>query len=270
MTSIIYCVGDLHGRHDLLMASRTMIKFDAKKNEYENPIIVYLGDYVDRGPQSSFIVETLMTEPMEGFQEIFLKGNHEEIMYKALEYSTRSTAGKSSIQGWREMWIQNGGISTILNYGILPKMKVNFDSTADLNLLLKTDSWNWNSIVDGIPPAHIQWMKKLPSHVCIGPYIFAHAGVDPTLPPIGQPQANYLWIRNKCYNHEGSYGGYKLIHGHTPTRDSKVFNSKWRMNLDTGAVWKGIQHIAVLPLDGSEERIITTPWYDTSKPIGQR
>ena len=81
----IYCIGDIHGRADLLAQLHKKIQRDAKPYKGKKTI-VYLGDYVDRGEQSRQVIDILLSEPLKNFESIFLKGNHEQAMLDFIEF----------------------------------------------------------------------------------------------------------------------------------------------------------------------------------------
>ena len=81
----VYAVGDIHGQLDLLRELRQRIRDDAAADPRERDVVVYLGDYVDRGPESRGVIELMLAEPLAGFEEVHLKGNHEEFMVAFLD-----------------------------------------------------------------------------------------------------------------------------------------------------------------------------------------
>lgn len=245
MTKVVYAIGDIHGRKDLLVALRKLIVADAKKNGFEDKTIVYLGDYIDRGPDSQGVIDLLMNKPLEGFNNICLKGNHEEMMFKAVEYSTRAT--HSSIQSWRDMWVLNGGVPTLKSYGVQPNPVTEWTGAEDL--------FDWDEIEEALPKEHIYWMKALPNYYLDGDYLFVHAGIQPGVPLDKQEPKTLLWIRNTFLDSIEDHG-YKVIHGHSTTRSEVDFKFN-RINIDTGAVWRGVQH--ALALHDGQERVIKTP-----------
>lgn len=258
MSKVIYAIGDIHGRKDLLVAIRKLIKADAKKHGFEDKTIIYLGDYVDRGPDSKGVVELLMNKPLEGFTNVCLKGNHEEIMFKSVEWSTRTTGERSSWSNWRDMWLQNGGRRTLASYGI--------DHLALENQAYGDKMVTWNDVIDIIPKEHIYWMKALPNYYVIDDYLFVHAGIRPGVPLWKQKAETMLWIRTAFLESEEDHG-YRVIHGHCPTKNFVDFREN-RVNIDTGAVWYGEMY--ALALHDGQERVIKTPKFDAVSEKEQR
>lgn len=270
MSDVIYTMGDLHGRYDLLVAAQKLIRSDAKKNNYTEPKVVYLGDYVDRGAQSAEILNHFRQNPLEGFTEVHLKGNHEEMMYKAIGHSTRTTGGRSSMRSWRDMWLMNGGIATLISYGLSPGLR-GWESSHQV--LSNPAIWDWDQIRKTIGDQTIHWIMNLPSFHVDGSWFFAHAGLDPMADIFHQNQESLLWIRDKCHRHPYMWkdkvgNEYRLVHGHTPTRSGEVEYSNNRINMDVGAVWNN--RICVIALENGIGREIWTPRFERPLPKGNR
>ena len=98
----IYAIGDLHGRLDLLDDMHALIRDDAHSAEARRTVVVYLGDYIDRGPQSRELIDRLLSQPVPEFETIYLRGNHEDIMMGFLDFGTRGTP-----------WFRHGGRATL-------------------------------------------------------------------------------------------------------------------------------------------------------------
>ncbi len=194
-----YVIADLHGRFDLLQAALATIARHAGGRPCK---IVTLGDYVDRGPQSRQVVARLMAAQAAGANLICLKGNHEYMVHRALRRTWFTSASRARCLSW---WEHNGGDSTMASYG------------------------------NEIPPAHLRWMKKLPTMHVDEHRIFVHAGVDANMPLDKQTNEFLLWHRYP----EGvdiGYGNRHVVHGHTPHLQGPEKLSH-RTNLDTLA-WK--------------------------------
>ncbi|MCB2082069.1 MAG: serine/threonine protein phosphatase, partial [Rickettsiales bacterium] len=101
----IYAVGDIHGRLDLLMKLEDRIMEDAARNSASRKVVVYLGDYVDRGTQSRQVIEHLIAQPLEGFETVYLRGNHEDAMLRFMEGEAHS-----------DSWLLWGGDATLRSY----------------------------------------------------------------------------------------------------------------------------------------------------------
>lgn len=214
---LLYAVGDIHGRLDLLEAILELIADDAAAEaNAEQRTLVFLGDYVDRGPDSRGVVERLITGSTQGFDTHFLKGNHEAILLDFLQ------------EAWRlDHWLLNGGEATMRSYGV---------DTARLALLgAPPEVWR-QAFAECLPGAHLRFFKSLKLNVSFGDYLFVHAGVRPGVPLAAQAEADLVWIRGPFLNHAEPFGKI-VVHGHTPETMPVVRSN--RIGIDTGAVFTG-------------------------------
>lgn len=241
MSKCIYCVGDIHGRKDLLVAIRKIIKADAKKNGFTDKTIIYIGDYIDRGPDSKGVLDLLIKKPLKDFTNIHLKGNHEEMMLETIKWSATSTA-TATWSNWSAMWLENGGKAALKSYGV------------DWNDLY-SGKVKWADLQNIIPKKHVEWLESLPVHRVIDPYLFVHAGIKPGLPLWRQKPRTMMWIRDEFLRSDLDHG-YRVVHGHCPTRGFVDIKEN-RINLDTGSVFRGVQF--ALAIHDDQERIIKTP-----------
>jgi serine/threonine protein phosphatase 1 len=204
-----YAIGDIHGRLDLLQQARAAIGAHAGEASHK---VICLGDYVDRGPDSKGVVETLMALTAES-SWICLKGNHEDLMIKALH---------TDRHGGLRPWIANGGDETLNSYGA-----------------------RW-----AIPFAHLDWLEALPLFHRDTHRLFVHAGVAPGVPLEDQDPEALLWIRDAFLAAPAEALPCHVVHGHTPRWRLKPDLARpellpHRTNLDTGAVWTGILSVGV-------------------------
>lgn len=174
MTDTTFAVADLHGRFDLLEAALAAVA--AHPRAAHGGRIVFLGDYVDRGPQSADVLARLMAGPPEGWTWTCLKGNHEAMMSICLRNSDRL-----------DWWIENGGDTTIASYR---------DGGARIG-------------------AHLEWVEALPLMHVDAHRVFVHAGVEPAIPLDRQPDKTLLWKRYPRTATDG-HGAHHLVHGHDP------------------------------------------------------
>jgi serine/threonine protein phosphatase 1 len=210
----IYAVGDVHGRADLL--DRVFSRIDADLAAYSDcqPVEVFLGDYIDRGPSSRAVLECLVKR--SGTREIVcLKGNHETYVFQFLQ-------NPELLADWRQL----GGLETLLSYGLKPSM--NADTAEQLELA--------KALAAALPNRHRQFLLSLsPSFTC-GDFFFAHAGVKPGVPLTQQREEDLLWIRDDFLLCEDDFGKI-IVHGHTPVREPDIRPN--RINIDTGAYATG-------------------------------
>ncbi len=214
----IYAVGDIHGRKDLLDRMLELIAADASLSRAARKLVVFLGDYVDRGPESRAVVETVAAGPppspaWTGFQWIALAGNHEAMMLRFLEELEAAA------------WLSgsNGGLATLQSYiGELPQ-------PSGLKTLQA-------ALLQALPAAHRQFLARLPACHQEGGYFFVHAGVRPGIPLQHQQRQDMLWIRGEFLGSAVDYGKV-VVHGHTITTHPEERPN--RIGIDTGAFFTG-------------------------------
>lgn len=214
----VYAVGDLHGCSDQLDALHALIAKDASGARETRKVMVYLGDYLDRGLDSAGVVERLLAPGPPGMERVFLKGNHEAMALAAL--SPLTTA---EVVGF---WLDNGGAATLASYGT--------DAGAPQG------SW-----MASVPAGHLAFLRGLRTAWSCGGYLFAHAGVRPGIVPEAQDEDDLLWIREPflSWRSDAEPPGV-VVHGHTPARAPEVL--RHRIGIDTGAVYGGKLTAAVL------------------------
>jgi serine/threonine protein phosphatase 1 len=220
----IYAIGDIHGRSDLLKEAFTLIDADSARNPASRPIEVFLGDYIDRGPQSAQTLDLLIGRSV-GRETVFLKGNHEAFLLEVLRNPTK-------VEDWRQF----GGLQTLMSYGIQPTLS---PDTAEQTDLIR-------ALIEAMPDRHLKFLQNLkPSFLC-GDFFFVHAGVRPGIPLKEQQETDLLWIRNEFLDSEENFGKY-IVHGHTPVPEPDIRPN--RINIDTGAYATG--NLTLLTIQGS-------------------
>jgi serine/threonine protein phosphatase 1 len=231
---LLYAVGDIHGRLDLLEKMLGMIAADARTSGgAARRRLIFLGDYVDRGPESKGVVETLLTALPQGFDVHFLKGNHEAILLDFLG------------EPWRlDHWLLNGGEATMRSYGV---------NTGQLALLRAPPEVWREAFASALPETHLRFFKNLELSVSFGDFLFVHAGVRPGVPLQAQTEADLIWIRSPFLDHAGSFDKM-IVHGHTPGQVPVMRPN--RIGIDTGAVFTG--RLTALRLQGGERKFLQT------------
>lgn len=229
----LYCIGDIHGRYDLLQALHALILEDSKN--YSHPVtVVYIGDYIDRGPQSKEVIDYLLSNPFPLFQSVYLMGNHEQVLLEFLFSTNSQRAGA---------WFSFGGLSTLTSYGVqiqgIPHAGV-------INEIRK-------EFKQKIPNNHVQFFQQMKACYEKGGYYFAHAGVKPKVPLVRQKEQDLLWIREDFLENE-LFHGKIIVHGHSITKEPVVRNN--RIGIDTGAYHSG--RLTCLVLEATEQRFIST------------
>ncbi len=210
----VYAIGDIHGRADLLAKVQAKIDAHRDANPIANAYEIYLGDLIDRGPQSREVIDLLIARA-KSIPTIVLAGNHEEIFLRALSEPAVFAD-----------WLTYGGRETLLSYGVsLPTAP---GEAAHLRVM--------REMGEKIPPEHIAFIGALPlMHVC-GDYLFVHAGLRPNTPLAEQRREDLLWIRRDFLSFKGRFPR-KVVHGHTPAAAPEVLRN--RVNIDTGAYVTG-------------------------------
>ncbi len=232
----IYAVGDLHGRKDLLDRMLGMIAADARLSKAPRKLVVFLGDYIDRGPDSRAVIDTLVAGPPSGsdwadFRWVCLAGNHESMMVRFL---TDVDIGA--------VWLSagNGGLATLQSYiGDLPQPS----GLKTLQELLNRH----------LPAEHRRFLSSLPVSHQEGGYFFAHAGVRPGIPLEHQQRQDLLWIRGEFLGSAVDYGKL-VVHGHTITTLPEQKAN--RIGIDTGAFFTG--RLTTLIAEGEWRGFIAT------------
>jgi serine/threonine protein phosphatase 1 len=231
---LLYAVGDIHGRADLLRDLIAAIAADAAASgAAERRALVFLGDYVDRGPDSRAVVDVLLNGLPQGFETHFLKGNHEAMLLDFLRDATRL-----------ELWRVNGGEATMASYGL------------DVNRLdlARASAETWRiALAAALPTEHLAFFKSLKLSLSLGDYLFVHAGIRPGVPLAAQGEADLIWIRSPFLDHSGPFGPI-VVHGHTPGNEPVTRPN--RIGIDTGAVFTG--RLTALRLEGSQRRFLQT------------
>lgn len=194
-----FVVGDIHGCVDELKQLLDAIQVDPSDT------VCFLGDYVDRGPNSKAVIDCLLKLQATAAQCIFLKGNHEAMF---LGY-----VGYPGMYGEAFLW--NGGAATLASYGI--------------------EGLKGRAAAERLPPAHREFFLGLRSTVCLGEFLCVHAGVRPTVPLDAQNEEDLLWIREDFIEAEHAFP-YTVLYGHTPFRDVRL-HLPFKVGLDTGVVY---------------------------------
>ncbi len=221
----IYAVGDVHGRADLLSALLARIDDDLRLRPISEVVQVFLGDYIDRGPNSREVLDLLIGR-QKGHDLVLLKGNHEE-------YALRFLSDPTVLSEWKNV----GGLDTIVSYGVTPARRLDSQSQRRLAITLG----------HSMPDSHRRLLGNLALSYSCGDFFFAHAGVRPGVPLQMQSQHDLLWIREDFLLHEGDFGKI-VVHGHTPAGEPEIRPN--RINIDTGAYATG--RLTCLVLEGDQ------------------
>ena len=222
--TVVYAIGDVHGLATELRNLHDVIFCDHTARFAHKPLtVIHLGDYIDRGPDSQGVITAIMAlearaETDEQLTVYSLMGNHEEMLLKAL----------GGDPAYLEVWLRNGGETTLESY--------------------TTERRDEDDVLNFFSASHKSWLSALPDILVDDArrLIFVHAGIDPMTYP-GEDSQIYLWTRSQRFFDTSRWTkypaleGYRVIHGHTPTRDRKpqIAGKGERINVDTGAVYGG-------------------------------
>lgn len=208
----IYAIGDIHGRNDLLQALLAQIEADDARRGPADTQIIFLGDLMDRGPDSAGVIETAMALKAAGRKVRFLMGNHEEVFVKAC----RKRDPKIT-----RFFLRIGGEATVLSYPITRAEYITLDME-QLSERLSTL----------VPQEHLDFVESFEDQIVIGDYAFVHAGIRPGVPLAEQKPSDLRWIREDFVEQRGDLEKV-VVYGHTIYDDIEERGS--RIGIDTGA-----------------------------------
>ena len=216
----IYAIGDVHGCASRLAGLHRKIAADLRGNPAHQPLLIHIGDYIDRGPDSAAVVRTLATGPvLPGVQTVNLRGNHEQMMLDAL------TGDPEAVHNW----LDNSAQATLRSWGTSAAQPVA----------------EWRAALTHEDTA---FLTNLPLYHQVDGYVFVHAGLRPGVSLAAQSEEDLLWIREEFLKWLGPYlpdqPTAAVVHGHTPEVRPTVTHR--RIGIDTGAVKGGALTCAVL------------------------
>jgi len=217
---LVYAIGDIHGCYDQLVRLLKRIGKDAEQRALGRVAnLVFCGDYVDRGPASSRVLDALCWLRRHGpFYTHFLKGNHEEVMLAYIRDPDEA-----------RVWMRFGGAETLRSYGVTPP-KVEDDP--DIHREARND------LLEQMPAAHLRFLEELQMIFTVGDYAFVHAGIRPGVPLAQQNPQDLLWIREDFVDVDKPLERI-IVHGHSWVGDEPVLTPH-RIGLDTGAYETGV------------------------------
>jgi serine/threonine protein phosphatase 1 len=196
---LVCAVGDIHGS---LAKLRELVERCEKFAAGAPLTFVFLGDYVDRGPDSAGVVRYLMElQSRRGERLVALKGNHEAVVLDVCDGVCAA-----------DLWLSQGGDATLRSYRA--------------------------ARAQDLPETVLRWFRSLPLSYDDGRRFFVHAGVNPQLPLEAQDERDLIWIREPFLSARRDYGRL-IVHGHTPLETGQPDLRANRLNLDTGAVFGG-------------------------------
>jgi serine/threonine protein phosphatase 1 len=240
---VCYAIGDVHGCAGLLVPLLAHILEDGADACGAHKVVVCLGDYVDRGPDSRAVIEALLElEARQDVEARFLLGNHEHVLLGFLD---------DPVGG--EAWLGLGASATLASYGA-PAPPA--DASPE----------NWREIRDGfarvLPARHLDFLRRLEPACALGDYFFVHAGALPGVPLKKQSPRDLLWIRQLFLLDPRPFEKV-VVHGHTPSAEVHV--DERRIGLDTGAFATGV--LSAVRLERDQRRILQARREDTGDGV---
>ena len=226
----VYAIGDIHGRADLLDELLEAIEADWRSKPARRRVLVFLGDLIDRGPDSRGVIQRVATLELDRAEIVCVLGNHEEVLVGLLDGHPDQF----------ENWLRFGGQECLASYGL--------ESTALSGLAPRQALAKMR---EAIPRAHRQFLRGMSDSVRIGGYLFVHAGIRPGVPIEAQRTVDLRWIRAPFLDDDTGHG-FVVVHGHTISEQVE-----WRSNrigVDTGAYRSGV--LTALVLEDTSRRIL--------------
>ncbi len=206
---MIYAIGDIHGENGMLTVMLTELRSRVKKKDH----VVFLGDYIDRGPNSKDVINQVIAFKKEHENTVCLRGNHEQMFLDAQAMFQRY---KSNDTDEWSLWWLNGGFA----------MAKSYDASKA-------------TVFVAVPDEHIHFMQHTEMECSIGSYRFVHAGFLPDGEIFNDaPHDPRIWIRNQFINSDQDFGGI-VVFGHTPQRSGRPLIMANKICLDTAAVFGG-------------------------------
>jgi serine/threonine protein phosphatase 1 len=208
---VTFAIGDIHGCLDKLLSLLERCENYASGRPRR---FVFLGDYVDRGPDSRGVITTLrQRQESRNDETICLRGNHEALLLAAVR------------EGEELLWLVNGGGTTLASYGITEP--------------------------GALPADDLLWIQELALSFDDGQRFYVHAGVNPMFPLDQQSEQDQVWIREPFLSSDREFGRL-IVHGHTPLAEGRPDLRRNRLNIDTAAVLGGPLTAAVFTGERTE------------------
>lgn len=228
---VVYAVGDVHGRLDLLLRMEAAIADDIRRTGAVRPVVCYLGDYVDRGPASAGVVDHLSSSS-NGPARVYLKGNHEDRLLAFLDDPAKS--------GPR--WMEFGGREALESYGVIAPAKIHGKDWGALR----------DAFAEALPDQHVTFYRSLRLAFAWRRYLFVHAGLNPARSVEDQAPHDLMWIREPFLESRKDWGRV-VVHGHVIVGEPEFHPN--RIAIDTGAYKSG--RLTCLVASSGEPRLIT-------------
>lgn len=230
--SVVYAVGDVHGCAGALRRLLDRIEADATGRGVVRPTVVFLGDYVDRGPYSRQVLDLLSARELrQRFDPVLLMGNHDQYMLKA---SRKELEGFRLFQ-WLAAW---GGAATVESYGVKTGSRSLPDIAADFSA--------------AVPHEHVLLLEGLQLSHRIDGLFFCHGGVDPGVPLESQAAETLVYGTGAFLDHEGDFGA-RIVHGHFAVAAVEILAN--RINVNSSAGYPG-GRLSAVAISGDDAEVL--------------
>ena len=216
----VFAIGDIHGCLKQLVTLQDKI-FNYPQYNKEKDLLLYLGDYIDRGLNSKDVINHILQLQKDGIKSIFLKGNHEQFKIDFLFNKINNLSN----------WLMNGADQTFKNYDIEVAEFIKDGLEDD-----KIDKLR-NIFLSKLTKEHVYFFKNLKLTYIMDDYLFVHAGINPEKSLSEQNKMDFLWARSDQFFDKDFKFEKIVIHGHTPEKD--IINFPYRINIDTGCFFSG-------------------------------
>lgn len=226
-----YAIGDIHGRLDLLRILLGKIEQHSVDHPCAREYIIFLGDLIDRGPDSRGVIDLLLRARPYLPNPVFIAGNHEEMLLRVL----------SDDVGHIHDWLSFGGAEFAESYGLDAKKLYAMDSRQVCEV-----------ICQAVPAEHLDFLSGFADSFAVGDYFFTHAGVRPGIPLTEQSTEDLHWIREDFLDSPARFPAM-IVHGHTiaPAPEERPN----RIGIDTGAYRNGV--LTALCVEGETRQFLS-------------
>ena len=233
-----FAIGDIHGcLSQLTSLHKNILNYD--KFDPKNDLLIYLGDYIDRGKYSKDVIDQILKLKNNNIKTINLMGNHDEFM---IDFILNK---KNNIKNW----VNFGADQTFRSYGVevVEYIKDGFDDEVVDKLR--------NTLLNKMDNTHLDFFKNLEISYSSENYLFVHAGIDPDKKLSEQSEKDYLWSRSEKFFSKDFKSEKIIVHGHTP--EENIINDAFRINIDSGCYFSGKLSCACLS-DANDNRTFIT------------
>ena len=260
----IFAIGDTHGYLDALKALCAKIDTYKAKHPNKHIIEVFLGDYVNRGPQSKEVLDFLIERSrlQDGVKRVFLAGNHDVAFRRIL----KETHKHKTISTTEEMFYDFGGPETLASYGV-PMRTFRFPERGSTHHIVRGSSLYIDrtclnimrdELVAQVPASHLLFLEKMKTSYSNGKYLFVHAGIDPSVPLAEQDRDYVRGLNSKARKFPNQKGRLEddmvVVHGHTIAPEP--YHTRNQIGVDTGVYKPGHGNITCAVLTGQDVKFL--------------